>query len=290
MGRAYPLCQSSPALQAGEYSVTLPDSVVVEFTCVAGPVIAADVDNALYLQSATKASGTITFVFWLVSGDSHYVFTFAASVAAELASYTATAVQSTGDGACTAFLARAWLIVGSLVTLAENMSESVVYLGSATTTRVEPSRIRYTSYVSTVTLSNSPRTCITLTEGCGSSPAVPNGTCYTGSECLAGGLRFKPGYNCEITQLSGSNTLRISSDIGAGEGAACGEVAIPGEPEVEGLLSGGPDCSAVVKTINGLEGPAIQLIADAGVTIEATGAHSLAVTASLAGLMACPET
>lgn len=100
---------------------------------------------------------------------------------------------------------------------------------------------------------------------------------------IAGQVRFIEGYNTKIAYNAQKNALVFSAVEGAGAGYPCGEVKrysteVP--PTGSQLLSGGPKCNEVVKTINGVSGPHITLLAGPGTIIEKnpTVANQLDIT------------
>ena len=90
------------------------------------------------------------------------------------------------------------------------------------------------------------------------------------SRCLQGPLQFREGYNAQILYSSGANAVVISARTGAGLGEPCGEVAqTAGEESPDGgeLLSGGPKCTEVIKSIAGLGGPLIRMRGKGGIRV-----------------------
>lgn len=98
-------------------------------------------------------------------------------------------------------------------------------------------------------------------------------------KCLHGDIRFKEGYNCRITQTDRTNTIDVTAVYGAGAKPTdelCehgGELPFTAEetalPTTE-FYSGGPKCSELITTINGLAGPTVTLVSGIGVDINAT--------------------
>lgn len=99
-------------------------------------------------------------------------------------------------------------------------------------------------------------------------------------KCLHGDIRFKEGYNCRITQTDRTNTIDVTAVYGAGAKPTAelcehgGELPFTAEeatqPTTE-FYSGGPKCSELITTINGLAGPTVTLVSGIGVDIATDG-------------------
>ncbi len=118
---------------------------------------------------------------------------------------------------------------------------------------------------------------------------------FVNARCLDGDLRVKEGFNISVRQEDNTNSLIIGAAIGAGAGLACSEIPLyAGEvpPNGSGVLTGGPKCNEVVKTINGVGGPTLQLLAGRGVRITASldDPHEIVVSLAENDLAICvPE-
>jgi hypothetical protein len=114
---------------------------------------------------------------------------------------------------------------------------------------------------------------------------------------LAGDVRFKAGYNCQITQTDRANELSITAIKNAGmpvDGELCAhgselplyadepfgidgtetvtiDNVITTQQKQSKFYSGGPACSDVISSINGLSDSNINIIGGAGVTVSTDG-------------------
>ena len=93
----------------------------------------------------------------------------------------------------------------------------------------------------------------------------------------------------KIDQNAFDNSITITPRVGAGEGQPCDEVPLTAAetaPAGSTLLSGGPTCNEVIRTINGIPGPHYTILAGTGVTVAAdtTDTHRLNVDPHLLGL------
>jgi len=109
-------------------------------------------------------------------------------------------------------------------------------------------------------------------DGCGSlSSSAGSDEPILAASCMRGNIKWKEGYNCSIRQDNRDNAIIIGAGQGAGEGEPCDEVPLyEGEAPPEGSphLSGGPGCSEVVKTINGIGGRDIFITAGPGFRVQ----------------------
>lgn len=119
------------------------------------------------------------------------------------------------------------------------------------------------TYVRSVSLANGQR--VQTTDAVEAERPV-----LTHTTCIQGPLRFKEGYNTQISYTSAANGLVISARVGAGAGEPCGEVPqTVGETSPDGgeLLSGGPRCTEVIKSIAGIGGPIVRLRGKNGIRV-----------------------
>lgn len=82
-------------------------------------------------------------------------------------------------------------------------------------------------YVNKFIIANEPRVTVPNSRpGMSSSSVIISGVypVAPGGEGVQGAIKFKEGYNCQITVISRSNALRFSARKGAGLGEACEEV------------------------------------------------------------------
>lgn len=163
---------------------------------------------------------------------------------------------------------------------------------------VEPALIQSLvgSYIDSFNLANNDRTRVDAPENC---PPVtwPHAInqIFVQRECLRGPIRLKPGFNAEIIQRTFNNELTITAEVGGGEGEPCDQVPLfDGEsPPVGGvsqLLEGGPLCNETIKSINGIGGKIMSLLAGRGVTITSVPSkNKVVVDVNMTGLAVCFE-
>lgn len=161
--------------------------------------------------------------------------------------------------------------------------------------KLEPARIQNLkkSFLQSVGLANVDRTRWYADGEC--EEPITSRPIYVGAPCLDGPLRWKEGYNCAIRQDDLTNSIIISAIRGAGAGLACEEVPVyAGETPPEGsrVLSGGPTCTEVLKTLNGVGGRIVRILSGPGIqiTTDEEMPHTIFVDVTLQGFAYCPET
>ncbi len=161
---------------------------------------------------------------------------------------------------------------------------------------VEPALVQNLSgtYVASVNLANDDRTRAEGPEGCDAlSWPVPPEPLYLNAACLRGVVQFAPGYNAVIDQSDPDNRITFRAEVAAGAGQPCNEVPLyPGEAPPAGgtLLSGGPACREVLRSVNGVGGRLFNFLAGLGFQITAVpGENKVVVDCNFAGLALCPE-
>lgn len=202
------------------------------------------------LSSASSISSSETFCTPGVDGD--------------------TALVCGGPG-CQAPLWDGFLITGEFSDLLELIPEDSQVVYTQGVWVIEPARIQNlnNAFVRSINLANTDRTRVTPPEEC-SSVSVGEREVYVNATCLQGDIQFREGYNCNIRQETATNSLIISGVVGGGEGEPCEEIPLyDGETAPAGspFLSGGPACGELIRTISGKGGPAIRLVAGAGIRI-----------------------
>ncbi len=139
--------------------------------------------------------------------------------------------------------------------------------------KIEPARVQSLkdSYLRACNLGNFARTHATLPAECSGSEGAPGlAELYIAATCMQGNIQWMEGYNCSIRQDNRENAIVIGAGIGSGEGEPCEEVSLfAGEapPTSSPYLSGGPGCSDIVKTVNGIGGRNVVLTAGSGFRI-----------------------
>lgn len=177
---------------------------------------------------------------------------------------------------------------------AGSLEDLVAWLGTSPVTldadqhTIEPTLLQNLdgTYVRSVSLANKQRVRTT------DIPGVPRPIIVNAS-CLQGPIRFVEGFNARVSYDNTRNGLLISAAVGSGSGQTCDEVPqFDGETSPDGgeLLSGGPTCNQVIKTINGVEGPLVQLRGGTGIRIErdTDTASRLVIAMDHGALNTCP--
>jgi hypothetical protein len=161
---------------------------------------------------------------------------------------------------------------------------------------VEPALIQNLnqSQVVSLNIANSDRTRAARPSNCSSNSwTFPTGKIYVLQECLQGNLRLQPGYNMEIKQNSTENIIQFAAKVKAGLGEPCTELKLfPQETPPIGssnnLLAGDYYCNETLRSINGLQGPNVTLMAGTGVSIVPNSAtNTLVVNVNLKDLQTC---
>lgn len=171
-----------------------------------------------------------------------------------------------------------YLVTGPLDDLADVLLDGESESFTVGQWQLEHSRIQDLSqnFVQSLNLANFDRTHVTDPEGCESSSAssVATDPTFINATCLIGDRKLIEGYNCSIRQEVVTNSIVIEAIAGAGAGDPCDEVPLyDGEipPAGSTLLTGGPACNEIIKTIEGvgganftmLEGPGVRIFRDA---------------------------
>jgi hypothetical protein len=182
-----------------------------------------------------------------------------------------------------------FLVTGRIAEFAASAPNNTTYTFNQERA-VEPSRIQslVKAYLRSVNVGNYARTVI---QPCGSSsssgatrPVIVN------AACVKGNIQLRAGFNCEITQDSDLNELRIAvskdantTGLDAAEFCENGsEIKLyPGEipPVGSKFLSGGPACDEVITAINGLPAPDVKIVGGAGIQVvpDLTQQHTLLI-------------
>lgn len=306
--RHYPFVDEGPLdmVYSGGGSLELPQDAVVEFVAIAGLDAGfLEDDHRIYLHEVLRQGDRFYFtfrgtspgllgldlVFCRESGDPEFGTDV---VRLQLTDAPSSLSSSLAPGCDRDFLLEAWLTTGRLDALAVLLADGESLRRADGSIWIEPAQIQslHTGFLRAVNLANKDRTKVQPPEGCGSLPG-PGGY-IAETVCIAGDIRWKPGYNCAIRQSAVDNSITIIGNVGGGEGEPCEEVALhEGETPPDGgkLLTGGPACDEVVKTINGVPGPVVRFMDGLGVRVRAsdTAPHTLVVDINLHGLAICAE-
>lgn len=275
---------SSSASTAGQIS-ELGSAVVVDF----GAIMEIDANyteeegHTVYLHSISRAGDTFYLRFRTTAPDaSNHEVVFAreatdaefriewedaSTIAGETAEPLACPLQPKW---------KAFLVTGDLTWLVDVLNDGDTIVYYAGLWQIEQARIQslMDSYLRAVTLANKPRVVTEPPDGCSysSEGSIAVDAAIINARCLTGNLRWKEGYNCTIRQDNNNNAIIIGAGVGVGEGEPCDEIPIyEGEAPQNGspFLSGGPGCSEIIKSINGVTGKDINLVAGPGFRVRA---------------------
>ncbi len=159
---------------------------------------------------------------------------------------------------------------GDMERLAEGVDDGDTLVFTSTSGAVEPALLQdqQQSCVTAINVANADRTRATTPEGCKDYCwPFEVADVYVAARCIQGDVRLIAGYNCDIRQTG--TTITLSAGVGLGQGEPCEELPLVEDeeaPEDYELLSGGPACDKVLRTINGTGARIFQLIAGIGAT------------------------
>lgn len=154
---------------------------------------------------------------------------------------------------------------------------------------VEPALVQNLaeSCVVKLAVANDDRTRVQPAAGCG-EVVNASGVPYVNANCVVGDVVFVPGYNANVRQSLTDNSITLGAAVGDGEGEPCDTVPVyAGESPPEGstLREGGPRCNETIRSVNGLGGPQLTLLAGRGVVITGVPEENrVVVTVDMTGL------
>lgn len=269
--RRYPFVSTAEIEAAALPDAQIPDSVLLDcgFTFAAGSgfvtgehsvwLDSVEVGESIILRFASDAPGVVgvplSFDFPYFAEESQVIFN----------EVRANGLDPIPGGCTNQLMWYGFAVLGSIPDLiAWAETEGPVFLTAEQHT-VEPGAIQNLdkTYVRSANLANKERTLVT------DIPGEPK-PIHVNAQCIQGPLRFVPGYNCRIDYDLPRNGLVIGAVVGAGDGEPCDEVIMyAGETSPDGgeLLSGGPRCTDIIKTVNGVGGPRLSLRGTKGIAI-----------------------
>jgi len=270
--RAYPFV-FQPNINA------LPTSAVVD----AGVVMRADSGfddetHSVWLSKITRDGDQFIFELKTDAIDTPLVFVRDAAASEWQIEYA----ESAQNSLCEKPVDPAWegfLVTGPLKDLNIFLSASGDATFDKNEYQLEPARIQNLNkaYLRTVNVGNYERSVIDCATG--TAPVLANPDIVVNKECLHGNIRFKEGYKCVIRQLDYANEISIGAAATAGtqtDEELCSNGSelplFPDEllPPCSKFFSGGPACSDLIFTVNGLGGPNIIIAGGTGVSIATT--------------------
>lgn len=299
-GRAYPFQRDETGqLPASGNVVTLPNNAVVEFGCTVGLDAGYEEGtHTVWLADVSRDTGTQSVTFKYRSDapglDGYELrFTFLLSDGKFVTQFADAAVYDEVDSdpeACeTNDRWFGFMVCGELEDVYAQLATPLT-TGSA---EVEPALIENLakSYVRSLNLANADRTRAARPSGCTDyNWPFETGGIYVAARCLADDVILFPGYNCNIRKVE-NNGFVIEAEVGAGQGEPGVEVPLfPGEtsPDGSNLLTGGLECSDLIRTINGINVRDFIIEAGLGAQIELDpDKHEIAVSLNMSQLAVC---
>jgi hypothetical protein len=257
----------------------LPNNLIVDAGVVMG--LDADFDPTLHTVwlSKIQRSGT-TLLFELATNapgaaSAPLQFTRSITAADWQTQFVETAPADITVAACAAEpLWEGFLTTGPLASYAAGLgtNESVIF--SINQHNLEPARIQNLakSYLRSISLGNFARTNVPPCNEINTT----NRPVVLHTHCMVGDIRFKEGYHCSITQTDRSKEISVSAGLTAGmpiDGELCdagSELPLyEGEalPEDSKFYGGGPACSELITTINGVGGRVLNIVGGSGVQV-----------------------
>jgi hypothetical protein len=205
-------------------------------------------------------------------------------------STSASASDSLTNRVCDEPLWSGFLVTGRMTSFVELLPVDGEVTFSA---KVEPALLQNLaeSYVSQLATANVDRTRVTPTGDCPGGDVEVEEVLHVNARCLLGDVVFVSGFNANITQNGADNSITIGAYVGAGAGEPCETVkTYPTEtaPAGSSLLEGGPRCNQTLRSVNGMGGPILSLLAGKGVTITSVPEENkLIVNVNMSGLALC---
>lgn len=305
--RSYPFIPQD-TVEASLSDVELPHELIVEAVFIMG--LEAEFDESMdyiYLHEVRRTALTIEIEFRTTAdGASNYSLTFTRLITAdnwETTDAEAGVIEVSGSSADSYACGETPRWEGTLTTgkldaillALPDPGDSLTFLPGEWT--IEPARIQSLrkAFLQSIGLANVDRTRWKADPECDETVSPSERPIYVHTACMDGELKFKEGYNCSIRQEDSTNTIIIGAIVGAGSGLACEEVPLyDGEvpPEGSDLLSGGPSCTEILKTLNGVGGRIVRIFGGPGiqVTADELSPHTVFVNVTLQGFAYCPST
>ena len=266
---------------AGTTVVDMPKGAVVDFVAVMEPGAEYDesLGHSIWLSRLTRTGTQLTLTFATDApgaAGQDLVFTREMDDSEFVMNWQEAALPGAGAApSCPAAPTwRGFLVTGRLGDMTSLIVDGQDVLLVDKMWEVEPAAVQNlrASMLQGLHLANSPRTMATAPEGCSQSSAAGSDDVILQASCVTGDVRLKPGYNCYVRQDNINNTLIVEAAVGAGAGEPCAEVPLyAGETPPAGspYLSGGPGCSEILKTVNGVGGQELTLAAGPGFRVYA---------------------
>ncbi len=316
--RTFPFREGSAGVNTpatGTFSMQqLPDDVIVDCGFITGPESGfVEGEHSIYLYSVHRVSSSVVtyefrstapklagvgIVFQRTTADLPYKTEF---VESGIPQYENS--QPSGEPlppvVCGEPLWSGYLVTGPIEAVTARLTVGFSVYGSSTVAVVEPALIQNLagSRVVSINIANADRTRAVRPSNCPPNAwSFELGSIHVQRECLQGALIVRPGYNTSLGQVIETNTLQFSAVVNAGAGQPCQEIKqfpaeAPPEDASNNLLTGDFYCNEVFRSINGLQGPDLTIIAGTGVTVTSNSAtNTVLVDINLTDLSTCTYT
>lgn len=286
----------------------LPNDIVVDCGFLLGPQAGFTAEHTVRLQSIRRRSDVFYFTFVCDTDalydvplvftrhvlDEDYVTEFVDSDESAQLANSASVSVSDGHDACGEPLWSGFLVTGKMASLQQLLATDGEIATTEAAATVEPGLLHNLAdtFVSSVSVANDDRTRADASEDCDVVEwPYEVGVVHVHESCLRGEIRLKAGYNAIVRQNDLDNSITLGAGVGFGEGEPCGEIPLFADevpPDAGQLLSGGPRCDEVLRSIDGIGGRLFNIIAAQGVTVTAYPAENrVVIGVDMSGLALC---
>jgi len=287
--RAYPFVYKTDAVDT-----VLPDSAIVDAGFIVGIDVFGQPQNCnIWLTSITRTATDFIFtftgaaangiteeiVFAAPDNDDDWTIVYSESEQNEDESFEETGIC----GGASYF--SGFIVVGPRAELRAAIAQNSTLSFFELRYQIEHSRLQFQhkAYLNTLTVANFERIKVPACDE-ETDNDYANRRVVVAEHCLRGDIKFMEGYNCQIVQTNAANEILVTAAVGAGIGTTTGELCELGgqlpltenertlflaakEAGTQNFLSGGPACSELISTINGLPGPNINIIGGVGIRV-----------------------
>ena len=279
--------------------------IVFSFACDA-----VDLLDKLLVFYIPADAGELTYAFSELQPISSACSDFQSSSLSSLAPETQQS-SSASEYYSTPFAYAIWdgfIVIGRLDSLLESMEVAECMTDPEGYTKMEPSLVinLQNAAVRLVNIANKLPTTATAAVGC-LEPDEQSYDIITYHRNITGDIRFVNGYSCNVGLSAPDNSIVFTAAVEAAvKGQFCGHEEstqikyksqlVPGVkfgddhviPDDSLFYSGGPGCRDTLKSINGVSGKRLWILAGRGIAItEDQEEHILLVNATLSGLAVC---